>query len=83
MYADERLVDEVREVMATVFGVTESELPPDIAQESYPRWTSLYHMTLLVSLEDRFATSLTMDEMLAMTSLPSIVAVLEGHGVQA
>jgi acyl carrier protein len=83
MYTNEGLIDEVREVMATVFGVAESELPPDVAQESYARWTSLYHMTLLVSIEDRFATPLSMDEMLSMTSLPSIVAVLEGHGVQA
>jgi acyl carrier protein len=83
MHANEALADEVREVMATVFGVAESELPPNVAQESYSRWSSLYHMTLLVSLEDRFATSLSMDEMLSMTSLSASVTVLEGHGVQA
>jgi acyl carrier protein len=81
MHANEGLVDEVREVMATVFGVAESELPEDVAQESYSRWTSLYHMTLLVSIEDRFATALSMNEMMSMTSLSAIIAVLAGHGV--
>lgn len=74
------LVDDVRGVMASTFGVDERELPEDVSHDNYDRWTSLYHVTLMLALEDEFNTSFSMDEMPEMTSLSKIVAVLREHG---
>jgi acyl carrier protein len=78
---DAELRDRVRDLLATTFVMDSSELPDDASQQTCARWTSLYHMMLLVVLEEQFGVSLSMDEMTSMTSLPKIVAVLKGHGV--
>jgi acyl carrier protein len=75
------VLDQTREVMASIFGMDESDLPDDVSQKTCSRWDSLYHMTLLLALEDHFGTTFAMDEMPEMTSLPKIVEVLEQHGV--
>jgi acyl carrier protein len=73
----------VRELLAATFVMDVSELPDDTSQQTCARWTSLYHMTLLMAIEEQFDVSLAMDEMTAMTSLVEIVSVLKGHGVTA
>ena len=80
---DAPLRDRVRDILATTFLVEASELPDDASQKTVARWTSLYHMMLLVVLEEQFEVSFSMTEMTSMTSLPEIVAVLKGHGVSA
>lgn len=75
------LTDTVREIMADTFGVDEAELPGDVSQQTYARWSSLYHMTLIIALEEHFSTAFSMEEMPEMTSVSKIVSVLEQHGV--
>ena len=83
MHANAELTDAVREIMASTFDLDEGEIPDDVSQETLSRWTSLYHVTLLLALEERFGTSFSMDEMPEMTSLPKIVSILEQHGVES
>ncbi len=77
------LMEQVREIMATTFGVEESEMPTDVSQQNFARWTSLNHMTLVVALEERFGITLSMNEMTSMTTLPKILEVLTHHGATA
>jgi len=79
MTTDVALVEEVRELLADVFRVDDVDLPDDVSQETYERWTSLYHMTLLVTLEEHFDTLFSMEEIVSMTSLQEIIAVLSAH----
>jgi len=83
MVAVAALTEQVRETMATVFMVDVDELPENISQLNYPRWTSLYHLTLLLALEEEFGTSFAMEEMTAMTSEDAIVTVLRGREVDS
>jgi acyl carrier protein len=80
---DAALRDRVRELMANTFVMDAAELPDDASQATCGRWTSLYHMMLLVVLEEDFGVSFSMDEMTSMTSLPRIVDVLKAHGASA
>ena len=80
---DGTLVEEIRESMADAWDVNESELPEDISQASYAPWTSFNQMVLLVALEERFGIHLTLDEMMSMTSMAQIVAVLKRRQVGA
>lgn len=73
------LTDWVRDQMITVFGVESAELPDDAAQKNCPRWTSLNHITLLASIEEQLDLSFSMNEIMEMTNLPSIVAVLKHY----
>ena len=72
----ELLIERVRTVMANTFGVVEDEIVDDTSQQTFARWTSVFHMILLVALEEEFGTTFSMDEMTSMTSLRQIVSVL-------
>jgi acyl carrier protein len=63
--------------MATTFGCDEADLSIDTDQENFSRWSSLYHMTLMVAIEERFGVHLSMDDMLTMTSTRRILEVLQ------
>jgi acyl carrier protein len=78
---DEHLIGQLREIMADSFGVDESDLPDSPTQATFARWTSLFHMILLVALEEHFGLSFSMDEMTSMTSLDQIVEVLRDRHV--
>lgn len=77
MQVNSELQDEVRSVMADTFGLNVDEVPEDIEQETAEYWNSLYHLTLIVALEERFSTAFTVDEIPEMTSLAKIVSVLQ------
>jgi acyl carrier protein len=76
MYED-TLAGQVRQIMADTFSADELDLPADISQATYARWTSILHMVLLVALEEHFGVTFAMDEMTSMTSLATIVDVLQ------
>jgi acyl carrier protein len=78
---DALLRERVREIMATTFMMEPDELGDDVSQTTCGRWTSLYHMMLLVVLEEQFGVTFTMEEMTSMTSLAAIVTTLQTHGV--
>jgi len=80
---DTQLRDHVRELLAETLGLDEPSLPDDLSQQNCPRWSSLQHMTLMVALEERFGVRLSMADMAAMKSLPSIVATLARYEVVA
>lgn len=71
------LTDQVREIMATTFGVDESELQGNVTQQTLSVWTSLAHVMLLLALEEHFGTSFSMEEMPEMVSVDKISSVLE------
>ena len=79
---DVELIDQVREVLATTLGMDVSELRDDVSQANCSRWTSLYHMVLLVALEEHFECTFSMDEMTSMTSLERIMDVLQRQAVK-
>jgi acyl carrier protein len=80
---DEALRERVREVLSVTFMLDIDELPDDVSQKTCSRWTSLYHMTVLVALEEQFGVTFSTAEMIEMTSLPAIVGVLKHHGIQS
>ncbi len=70
------VIEQVRSTMASVFGLDEAEIADDVSQDSFTAWSSLRHMMLMVGLEEQFDIELTMDEMLSMKSLPTIVTIV-------
>ena len=83
MQTDVAIVDQVRELIASTLDLDEHEVTDDISPATCSQWSSLYHLTLLLALEERFGISFSMDEMPEMTSLPRIVTSIERHCVRA
>jgi acyl carrier protein len=73
---------QVRQIIATTFFMDEAQLPEPLSQDTCVRWTSLYHLTLVVALEEHFGVWFTTEEILEMTSSQAIVRVLEGRAAE-
>jgi acyl carrier protein len=71
---------EIVEIFVDVFQFT-GDLHPQTAREDVMRWDSLQHVALVAALESTYGISLSMDEMMEITSVRDIHAVLIRHNV--
>ncbi len=76
------LTERVQELVASTFSLDPASVPPDASAKSLSAWSSLAHLRLLTEVEREFGVRLTMNEMLAMNSIPVITQVLAAKGVE-
>ena len=72
---------QVRAVIADALLMDPAELPTPLEQKTCARWTSLYHLTIIIALEERFSTSFTTEEIIAMTGEDAIMHALEQRDI--
>lgn len=75
---DKRLVS----ILTDVFSLRETEIHPDLTKDDVDVWDSLKQMDLVVSLENGYGISLEMSDIVEMTSVKSIMLVLNEKGVK-
>lgn len=69
------------ELLAEVFGLRATEIKPDLTQVDVGTWDSLKQMDLVMSLEREYDIALEIPDIVRMTSVADIVAVLADKGV--
>jgi len=72
---------DLRQVLADVFGADPTTITDDSSIDTIEGWTSLRHLNLVVALEERFGVQLTEQEIVEVISVALIKAVLDEHGV--
>jgi acyl carrier protein len=72
---------QLAEVLAEVFGLRVTEIQPELQKSEVGTWDSLKQMDLVMSLEREYGIALDIPDILRMTSVSSIMAVLEDKGV--
>ena len=72
---------DVKQLLASALGVSVSRVGDDAERGRLRGWDSLGHVNVITALEDHFAVKLDDADLLRMTSLPEIVAVLRAKGV--
>lgn len=72
--------DRVKTIICDVLGLELAAIHDDISMTTVEEWDSLRHMELIASLEQSFNIRLTLDQIVAMTTLPSIVSIIRSHG---
>jgi acyl carrier protein len=76
--------DVVRPQIAEIFAdIFQYDDPIDMgtSHEDIQKWDSLQHIALVTSIEEKFAISLSMDEMHEITNVRDIHNVLLRHGI--
>ncbi len=68
-------------VISDIFGVAPREIGPESGPDSIPKWDSLAHLSLVMSLESEFGVSLAPEEALNISSVGAIQELLEKRGV--
>jgi acyl carrier protein len=70
--------DKICAIMAQVLRLPVERVGPDAAIGNVPNWDSTAHMRIMLALEDAFGVELNETQMVEMTSLAKIRAVVAG-----
>lgn len=75
------MTTDISQTLAQVFRdvFDDGSLPQDISalhRDEMESWDSLGHIRLVTALEESFAVTFTLDEIEAMTSVPTIAGIL-------
>ena len=73
--------NKLAEVLAEVLGLRVPEIQPELQKSEVGTWDSLKQMDLVLSLEREYGIELDIPDILRMTSVAEIVAVLKDKGV--
>ena len=74
--------DDLRQVMADIFGVAAETVNEDSSIDTLPDWDSLRHLNLILALEQKFQISFTEEETVEILNYQLIKMALEKHGVK-
>ena len=70
--ASENVAGRVREIMAGLFGIEESEINDSSAVDTVEKWDSLQHVNLLMALEQEFNITFEVDDAASMITYPEV-----------
>ncbi|MEK8173436.1 hypothetical protein NKH77_44520 [Streptomyces sp. M19] len=75
------LMDPVDELVCSVLELSPPDLAGGLERTTHPSWTSLRHIQLMVSLEERFSVAFTSREMASVVSLRQLKELVVSKGV--
>ena len=72
--------ERVFQVVSSVLGVPPGEVNDDTSPDTVKTWDSLRHMKLMLALEEELGVQFTADQIVEMSSVGLILAVLDETG---
>ncbi len=69
-----------KSLLADALRLDLSRISADASMKTLRQWDSLGHMELIALAEERLGITLSMDEIVRMTSLEGLAAVVAAHG---
>ena len=73
--------DKLVKLLSDVFEIKENEITIDLVKDDIDSWDSLKQMDLVLSIENNYDISLEMEEIVKMSSLKSIVEIIESKNL--
>ena len=70
-------VDQVRQIVADIFGVSVDDVTADSSPQSIESWDSMAHLNLVLSLEQAFGVNFAPEEIAELISVSAIVERLQ------
>ncbi len=70
-------LERLEEIFRDLLDDEEFVLAEDLAKDDIAEWDSLFHVTLIATISDEFNMEFTTDDMLAATSIPAVLDILE------
>lgn len=72
--------EDLRNFLALILKLSPSDVNEGLSRSSMQGWDSLFHMDLIVSLEEKYGITLTLEEVMSMSSVAEIEKVLRLRG---
>lgn len=77
----ESLDAKLQSIFADVFGLEAGDYRPDLSSERVSGWDSVLHLTLLLTLEQKFGVAFDPEVGARLTSVPAIKQALAEAGI--
>ena len=74
------ILTEVKNVIASTFEIPAERVADDSSSQSIEQWDSVGHINLVMALEQKFAVSLTMDEIMHLHDVGAICRAIAEKG---
>jgi acyl carrier protein len=71
-----------KHLLAEVLDLQPDAVPNDASMETVPMWDSLNHIRLVSRLEEELGRPIDGDEIILITNLRNLTAILSGHEVK-
>ena len=71
------IYDKVREVAASVFGISSAEISYDTSPSNTQSWDSLAQMKLILALEEQFEVEFSLQQIEEMKEIRIIVPIIK------
>jgi len=65
------------DLLAVAFDVPREQIPTDASLDSYERWDSLGHVSILMKIEETLGRELEAEEALAIVDIASVQTLLD------
>ena len=75
---DMALFEEIQAVLAEIFETNIEEVSVETQFGDLPKWDSMGHMDLMVSLESQFGVQISAESISELISVPAILAHIQG-----
>jgi acyl carrier protein len=75
---DMPLFEEIQAVLAEIFETDAQEVSVETQFGDLPKWDSMGHMDLMVSLESQFGVQISAESISELISVPAILAHIQG-----
>jgi acyl carrier protein len=72
-------MQEAKRLLADALRIDLSRISDETTMSDLPQWDSLAHMELIVLVEEKLGTTLSMDEILEMTTIAGLSRILAGQ----
>ena len=73
-----RAAERAKKLLGEILDLDADTLPHDASMQSLPQWDSLNHIRLVSRLEEELGRPIEGDEILTITNLPNLTAMLNG-----
>lgn len=69
----------IQQVIATVLNIDPSLVTEDASSKTLENWDSLYHMNIILGVEEQYGITFTDDEIVNLTSYTSLAEAVKKH----
>ena len=66
----------VDKILCSLLKINEIDLDQNISMKSHELWDSVFHMELILTLEEELSVEFSMDEIMNMTNIKSITEIV-------
>jgi len=77
MLYNNKMKDEIYNVIADVFGIEKTKISEDLSKENFEKWDSIMHLSLIAELEEKFEISFEPEEIELINSVMKLREIIK------